>query len=190
MANGKNGSTPKDNTDENKEVGQTPESLTQEEEEGGPRIFGASINGEDLFNMLKDSGALEGMMKYVPGKGDYAFDVLDGQHWTTDRPAPTIRVRVNVSASVKGIETADSTLEITGDVRDVDLRYVMGMREALSLLVEEAYPKPLTDPEISELRELRDTIAEQRAERDAEETQDSDTQAAPSEGDEVPTPSD
>ena len=61
------------------------------------------------------------------------------------RPAPTVRVRINVSDSVKGIRTTDTTLEHSGDLRDTDLDQIVEMRLALTAKVDAAYPPPLAD---------------------------------------------
>ncbi len=63
-------------------------------------------------------------------------------HYEPHRPAPTVRVRINVSTSVKGVVTTDTTLEWFGDLRDYDLNEVLDQREALSTKVDAAYPPP------------------------------------------------
>jgi hypothetical protein len=57
-------------------------------------------------------------------------------------PAPTVRARVNVSTSVKGVVTTDTTLEYFADARDYDADRVMELRKELSAAVDAAYPPP------------------------------------------------
>ena len=66
-------------------------------------------------------------------------------HYEPHRPAPTVRVRINVSTSVKGITTTDTTLEWFGDLRDYDDEKVLVLRENLSDRVDAAYPPPPLD---------------------------------------------
>lgn len=58
------------------------------------------------------------------------------------RPAPTVRVRINVSTSVKGVVTTDTTLEHFGDIRDLDLDVILQLRTELSMKVDSVYPPP------------------------------------------------
>ncbi len=58
------------------------------------------------------------------------------------RPAPTVRVRINVSTSVKGVVTTDTTLEHFGDLRDIDLDAIVEMRLQLTSKVDVLYPPP------------------------------------------------
>lgn len=78
------------------------------------------------------------------------LDYLDSEHrielvkaqYADKRPAPTVRVRINVSTSVKGVVTTDTTLEHFGDLRDTDLDAIVEMRLQLTNKVNEVYPPP------------------------------------------------
>ena len=63
-------------------------------------------------------------------------------HYEDRRPAPTVRARINVSTSVKGVVTTDTTLEYFADDRDYDAARVMELRQELSAKVDAAYPPP------------------------------------------------
>ena len=63
-------------------------------------------------------------------------------HYEDRHPAPTVRVRINVSTSVKGIVTTDTTLEHFGDIRDLDLDEIVEMRLQLTNKVDAVYPPP------------------------------------------------
>ena len=63
-------------------------------------------------------------------------------HYADKRPSPTVRVRINVSTSVKGVVTTDTTLEHFGDIRDFDLDAIVELRKELSAKVDAAYPPP------------------------------------------------
>jgi hypothetical protein len=58
------------------------------------------------------------------------------------RLAPTVRARINVNTSVKGVVTTDTTFEFAGDLRDYDIDHVMKLRQELSAKVFAAYPPP------------------------------------------------
>jgi len=74
----------------------------------------------------------------------HSAQVLKAQ-WQEQRPAPTIRVRINVSDSVKGIRTSDTTLEVYGDLRDYEVDDIVALREELSTKVDAVYPPPHGD---------------------------------------------
>ena len=67
---------------------------------------------------------------------------LTKARYEEQRPAPTVRARVNVSDSVKGIRTTDTTLEFYGDLRDYNPDRVTEMRVELSAKVDAEYPPP------------------------------------------------
>ena len=81
---------------------------------------------------------------YLLGMSEDLEDASMGSRWWSKglRPAPTVRVRINVSTSVKGIVTTDTTLEHFGDLRDLDLDEILQLRTELSLRVDACYPPP------------------------------------------------
>ena len=83
------------------------------------------------------SGYLVGMSKDMEHASMTSLDWSKGP-----RPAPTVRVRINVSTSVKGVVTTDTTLEYFGDSRDVVLDAVVELRKELTAKVDAVYPPP------------------------------------------------
>ncbi len=67
---------------------------------------------------------------------------LTSAHYENKHPAPTVRARVNVSTSVKGVVTTDTTLEYFADDRDYDADRVMELWQELNAKVDAAYPPP------------------------------------------------
>ena len=74
--------------------------------------------------------------------GELQTDIVIAQY-EVKRPAQTFRARINVSDSVKGVRTADSTLEMTGDIRDYDEDDFVAMRVSLTAKVDAEYPPPI-----------------------------------------------
>ena len=75
-------------------------------------------------------------------------DVLDRVLEDLHRGAisdPQVRARINVSYSVKGVRTTDTTLEWSGDLQDYDEDRILAMRQSLSLGVDALFPPPPLD---------------------------------------------
>jgi len=59
--------------------------------------------------------------------------------------SPQIRYRLNVTDSVKGVRTTDSTMELIGDFAQVDLDGFMVYQREFQRAVDQAYPPPIPE---------------------------------------------
>ncbi len=55
---------------------------------------------------------------------------------------PQVRARINVSYSVKGVRTTDTTLEWSGDFQDYNEAEMLKLRWSLSTGVDALFPPP------------------------------------------------